>query len=104
MPKKPDEKRLPPIIDEETEDGTYSNVAQVVFSPAEFVVDFGRMVPGRAQVKTLSRIILTPAHAKQLAAALTENVRRYEEQFGEIPAPGAPQPGIEMDPSGGFKQ
>ncbi|MCP4230481.1 MAG: DUF3467 domain-containing protein [bacterium] len=104
MPKKPDEKRLPPIIDEEVEDGTYSNVAQVVFSPAEFVVDFGRMVPGRKQVKTLSRIILTPAHAKQLAAALNENVRRYEEQFGEIPAPGASQPGMEMDPTGGFKQ
>ena len=104
MPKKPDEKRLPPIIDEEVEDGTYSNVAQVVFSPAEFVVDFGRMVPGRKQVKTLSRIILTPAHAKQLAAALNENVRRYEEQFGEIPAPGASQSGMEMDPTGGFKQ
>jgi hypothetical protein len=34
--------------------------------------------------KLVSRIILTPGHAKRLLQALHENIRRYEEQFGTI--------------------
>lgn len=42
--------------------------------------------------KLMSRMILTPGHAKRLLMALTENVNRYENQFGEIEiqAPGNP--------------
>ena len=37
-------------------------------------------------------MILTPSHAKRLLMALTENVSKYEDQFGEIDIhqPGAP--------------
>jgi hypothetical protein len=89
-----------PQISEEVADGTYANVAQVVFSPAEFVFDFGRAVPGRPGVKILSRIITTPLHAKQILMTLSENLSRFEEQFGEVKLPQRPTAGHPQ----GFKQ
>ena len=89
-----------PEISEEVADGTYANVAHVIFSPAEFVFDFGRAVPGRATIKIMSRIITTPVHAKQLLLNLSENVARFERQFGEITIPHQPLP----EPPPGFKQ
>jgi len=87
-----DKKKKPPgvvekEIPDEVAEGTYSNVASVMFSPAEFVFDFGRIVPNRAGVKIHTRIVMTPLHAKQLALALNENVRRFEDQLGEIKIP-----------------
>ena len=58
---------------------------RVCQSPTEPFIDFGRMVPGRSELKVLSRIIMTPAHAKQFAQALNENLRRYEKSGGVIP-------------------
>ena len=39
-------------------------------SPSEFVVDLGRIVPGRNEVKIHQRVIMTPLHTKQLLGAL----------------------------------
>jgi hypothetical protein len=89
-----------PEFAEGVADGTYANVAQIVFSPAEFVFDFGRAVPGRAGFKIISRIITTPLHAKQFLLTLSENVTRFEGQFGEIKMPQRPEP---AGPEG-FKQ
>jgi hypothetical protein len=41
-------------------------------------------VPGRPDVKVLSRILTTPYHAKQLLRALQQNVELYERSYGEI--------------------
>lgn len=82
--------RLEQVIDEETVDGTYSNVASISFSPSEFFVDFGRLVPGRRQVKVHSRIILSPGHARRLAHVLLDHVKRYEKTHGSIPTPTDP--------------
>jgi hypothetical protein len=105
MPNDKDKKKKPPgaiepDIPDEVAEGVYANVAHVIFSPAEFVLDFGRVVPGRAGVKIHTRVILTPLHGKQLALALKENVRRFEEQFGEINIPKGPP---DLGPAG-FKQ
>ena len=96
----PEHPMVEPDIAEEVADGAYSNVAQIVFSPAEFVFDFGRAVPGRAGFKIISRINTNPLHAKQFLMTLSENVTRFEEQFGEIKIPQRPGPG---GPEG-FKQ
>ena len=45
------------------------------------------MMPGVAKAKVKSRIVMTPEHAKRLAMALQDNLRRYEAQFGEIRLP-----------------
>ena len=71
-------------IDESTAEGHYANFANILHNPTEFVFDFGRVVPGRADVKVVSRILTTPYHAKQLLRALQQNVELYERQYGPI--------------------
>lgn len=71
-------------LDEDTAQGTYSNLAIINHSVSEFVVDFVNIMPGTPKSKVKSRIILTPQHAKRLLKALEENVKRFEQNHGEI--------------------
>jgi len=64
--------------------GTYSNLVMITHSPSEFVLDFIAVMPGVPKAKVVKRMILTPDHAKRLANALNENVRRYEDENGAI--------------------
>ena len=73
-------------IDDATADGQYVNFANILHNPTEFVLDFGRVVPGRPDVKVMSRILTTPYHAKQLSRALQQNIEIYERNYGEIRA------------------
>jgi len=68
----------------EQAEGIYSNLALITHSPAEFVIDFTRLLPGVPKTKVYARIIMTPQHAKSLLNALDENVKKYEAQYGEI--------------------
>lgn len=71
-------------LDEAVAEGIYSNLAIINHSVSEFVVDFVNIMPGRPKNKVKSRIILTPQHAKRLAKALADNIRRFEDANGEI--------------------
>ena len=71
-------------LSEEIAEGIYSNLAIITHSNAEFVLDFIRMMPGVPKAKVKARIILTPQHAKRLLAALTDNLRKYEEVHGKV--------------------
>ncbi len=71
-------------ISDEVGEGIYSNLAIITHSPAEFIIDFVKMMPGVPKAKVKSRIILTPQHAKRLYKALKENVAKYENMYGEI--------------------
>lgn len=71
-------------LNEEVAQGVYSNLAVITHSPAEFVVDFIRVMPGVPKAKVQSRIILTPQHAKRLMRALADNISKYEAQHGKI--------------------
>ncbi len=87
VPPKSDAPAPPAIqfsIDESVANGVYVNFANIIHNAAEFVVDFGRVVPGRGDVRVLSRIITTPVHAKQILAALAQNVALYEKSYGVI--------------------
>jgi hypothetical protein len=75
-------------LDDKEAEGVYSNLAFCHLSPSEFVVDFARIMPGAKRAKVHSRIILTPQAAKAVARLLSENVKRFEEQNGEIKLPG----------------
>ena len=81
---KPENQPLRVVLDEPTAQGEYINFANILHSPSEFVIDLGRVVPGRSDVKVYSRVIMTPLHVKQLLQALTTNVALYEQKFGEI--------------------
>lgn len=83
-----DQTPQPPTIritlDDATAQGEYINFANIIHSPSEFVIDLGRMMPGRTDVKVFSRIIMTPLHTKQLLEALAQNISLFEQKFGEI--------------------
>lgn len=73
-------------LNDETALGVYSNLAIITHSNTEFILDFVQMMPGLAKGKVRSRVIVSPFHTKRLLMALAENVRKYEENFGEIDA------------------
>ena len=76
-------------LDDTVAQGEYINFANIIHSPSEFVIDLGRIVPGRQDVKVYSRVIMTPLHAKQLLEALAQNISIFEQKFGEIRIDGA---------------
>ncbi len=71
-------------LSEEIAEGIYSNLAIISHSNSEFVIDFIRLLPNVPKAKVKSRIILTPEHAKRLLKALSDNINKYEKQFGKI--------------------
>lgn len=86
-------------IGEKEAEGIYSNLAIISHSPAEFILDFTRVLPGIPKSKISARIIMTPQHAKMLLGALKENIEKFENQFGEIQVFGVtPQAGFGFQP------
>ncbi len=73
-------------LPEEVAEGIYSNFAVISHSASEFVVDFLRIMPNTSKAKVKSRIILTPEHARRLLHALSENLEKYESQYGAAPS------------------
>ncbi len=71
--------------------GIYSNLAVISHSGSEFIIDFVRMMPGIPKAPVKSRIILSPDNAKRLLKALGDNIRKYEQTFGEIKEQKGPQ-------------
>jgi len=84
MNKEENKNQLNIELDEKMADGTYANLAIINHSVSEFVVDFINVMPGAPKSKVKSRIILTPQHAKRLMKALAENIKRFENNHGEI--------------------
>ena len=76
-------------IGEKEAEGIYANLAMIIHSPTEIIIDFARVMPRQPKSKVLSRIIMTPMHAKLLLKSLGDNVKKFEDQFGEIKMHGA---------------
>lgn len=68
-------------------DAVYANFAMITHTPSEIIMDFARVLPNTPSAKVCARIIHTPMHAKLLLRALSENLEKYETQFGEIKLP-----------------
>ena len=71
-------------VSSEVAAGHYSNLAMLAHTPGEFFIDFINVGPNMPQAKVLSRIIMSPENAKNLMFALQDNIRKYEQVFGEI--------------------
>lgn len=81
-------------LPEEVAEGIYTNLAVITHSTSEFVLDFARMVPGNPKAKVQGRIIMTPVNAKLLLRTLEDNIKKFEDKFGEIVTPDkTPQTG-----------
>jgi hypothetical protein len=73
---------LPPNLEP-----VYTNFAIITHSPSEIVIDHARVMPNTPKSKIVARIILTPMNAKLFLRALTDNLAKYEAQYGEIIVP-----------------
>jgi Protein of unknown function (DUF3467) len=76
--------------DEKEMAGHYSNLVMIHHTAEEFTLNFIYIFPNAPQGKLIGNIILSPGHAKRLLRALSENISRYESQFGPIPEGSAP--------------
>ena len=74
-------------LDEKESSGEYANFLFVTHSPAEFVLDFTRILPGVPKAKVHSRIVMAPQHVKAFLGALNENIKKFESKHGEIKMP-----------------
>ena len=74
-------------LDEKISSGEYANFVVVTHSPAVFVMDFTRILPGVPKAKVHSRIIMAPQHAKAFLGAFNENIKKFESKHGEIKLP-----------------
>ncbi len=71
-------------LPEKEAEGTYSNLVMISHSASEFILDFISVMPGVPKAKVVKRMVLTPDHAKRLAGALNENIKKYESEHGPI--------------------
>ena len=74
-------------LSQETSEGEYANFVVVTHSPAEFVMDFTKILPGVTKARVHSRIIMAPQHSKAFLSALKDNIARYENEHGKIVSP-----------------
>jgi len=78
-------------VPEEVARGAYANTMAVFHTREEFVLDFLNVFPP-AGIAT-ARVITSPGHVKRIIRTLTENMKRYEERFGEVKETPAPYTG-----------
>ena len=85
-------------LGEKEAEGIYSNHAIITHSPAEFIIDFTRVLPGVPKAKVHARVIMTAQHAKLLLRALEDNIGKFEMKFGEIKIHGEGPAGFGFQP------
>ena len=82
------------LLDERELKTTYTNAYRIHTAPEEVVIDLGFNMAnpnnqGQTQqqllFKVTDRVIMTYVNAKRLAMSLGQLVKRYEQQFGELP-------------------
>ena len=74
-------------LPEEVGQGQYANLAVVLHSQSEFVLDFVRLLPLKQSARVHSRQILTPDNAKRLVRLLEQHLQGFEREYGKIELP-----------------
>jgi len=72
--------------------GEYANAMQVSHNKEEFLLAFMNIVPPTGRI--CGKIITSPGHLKRMIAALSENLKKYEEHFGAVEQAESPKPEI----------
>ena len=65
-------------------EGRYANFFKVGHNAFEFVLDFGQFYPASEKSELGTRIITSPAYAKNLLEILHKSIDRYEQTYGVI--------------------
>ena len=88
------EGQIEALVDEREMRTIYSNFFRMFTAPEELILEFCFNMPnpnpaaaGKQQVliKVADRVIMSYPTAKRLANSLTQLIKRYEQQFGEVP-------------------
>jgi hypothetical protein len=86
-----DENQLKINIPQDKLEAKYSDFAIVSQSPFGFTFDFGQRLPMGKEVAMVARIAMSPQHAKLFTQLLSQNIQKYEKEFGEIKLPAPKQ-------------
>ena len=76
--------------------GVYSNNLVVSHTREEFILDFMVVGPGAGAVT--ARVIISPGHMKRVAATVKEQLKKYEDKFGEIKSAEEPKVKLGFQP------
>ena len=67
-----------------TIEGKYANYFRVGHNAFEFLLDFGQAYSDGKQEHFHSRIVTSPAYAKELLKVLAESIQQFERTFGSM--------------------
>lgn len=92
----PAQQQVQVLLDERELRTVYTNAYRIHTAPEEVVIDLGFNMAnpntqgqpaGQAQLlfKVTDRVVMSYINAKRLAMSLGQLVKRYEQQFGELP-------------------
>ena len=84
-----EEKEIKVRFPEQIMGGSYANHMIVLHTKEEFIMDFILASPPAGSVT--ARVITSPGHMKRIINALKDNVKKYEDKFGEIKEAQPPQ-------------
>jgi hypothetical protein len=76
--------------------GVYSNIMRVSHTGEEFVLDFMNLVGNEGVLA--ARVILSPGHYKRMIKALEDNLKKFEQKYGEIKTAEEPKREIGFRP------
>jgi len=82
MAEKPAKQEVKVAFPENLRGGVYSNYMLVTHTKEEFILDFMMVSPPAGSVT--ARVVTSPGHMKRMISALTENLKKYESDFGEL--------------------
>ena len=69
----------------------YANAVEAHLGPFDMTLDFGFKLPEQRQSTNYEKratVVMSLSHAKTMIPILTSLIARYEQEFGQIPAPG----------------
>ncbi len=81
-PKAPPQGMIQVVTGDEMSRGRYSNNMLVSHTPEEFIIDW--LLNSPAGTHLVARVVVTPGHLKRIIAALTDNLEKYEANFGDV--------------------
>jgi hypothetical protein len=109
MPKPPEmvsqENQVRIEIQDAVADGAYANLSFITTNNSEFILDFARFLPGNSRGKVVSRVVLSPIHAKAFLKSLSDAVENHETSYGTITPDNTPKNiGFKLNPEGNEKE
>lgn len=79
-------KQIPIKVEPAEQKGVYANFALISHTREEFIFDLVFIVSRgkQTEARLVSRVIMSPSHAKRFVQAAAGNIKGYEKTFGEV--------------------